>query len=66
MSFQASFCSHVVRFTYFGVELSLENAFELRNGEEHVIDFMSRDGAKLVSHLLTLALKASHLVKLVK
>ena len=46
--------------------MSLENAFELRNGEEHVIDFMSRDGAKLVSHLLTLALKASHLVKLVK
>lgn len=28
--------------------------------------FVSRDGAKLVSHLLTLVLKASHLVILVK
>ena len=28
--------------------------------------FVSRDGAKLVSHLLTLVLKTSHLVKLVK
>jgi len=28
--------------------------------------FMSRDGAKLVSHLLTRVLKASHLVRIVK
>ena len=47
-------------------ELLLGNAFELRNGEEHLMGFVSRDGAKLVSHLLTLVLKASHLVILVK
>ena len=46
--------------------MSLENTFELRNGEEHLMGFMSRDGAKLVSHLLTRVLKASHLVRIVK
>ena len=47
-------------------ELSLRNAFELRNGEEHLISFVSRDRARLVSHLLILVLKESHLVRLVK
>ena len=47
-------------------ELSLENTFELRNGEEHLMSFVSRDGAKLVGHLLTIVLKASHLIRLVK
>ena len=46
-------------------ELSLANAFEIRNGEEHLMGFMSRDRARFVSHLLTLVLKASHLVRLV-
>jgi len=46
-------------------ELSLENAFELRYGEEHLMGFVSRDRERLVSHLLTLVLKTSHLVRLV-
>ena len=33
-------------------ELSLENTFKLRNGEEHVMDFVSRDETKLFSYLL--------------
>ena len=47
-------------------ELSLGNAFELRNGEEHLMGFMPRDRTKLVSHFVTLVLKANHLVRLVK
>jgi len=49
-----------------GFELSLKNTFELRNGEEHLMSFVFRDGARLVSHLLALVLKANHLVRLVK
>ena len=44
----------------------MKNTFELRNREEYLMGFVSRDGAKLVSHLLTLVLKASHLVILDK
>ena len=47
-------------------ELSMRNAFELRNREEHLMSFVFRDGAKLVSCLLTLILKESHLVRLIK
>jgi len=47
-------------------ELSLENAFELSNGEEHLMNFVSKDESRLVIHLLTLVLKANHLVRLVK
>ena len=42
-------------------ELSLKNAFELRNKEEHLMGFVSRDRTEFVSHLLTLILYASHL-----
>lgn len=45
-------------------ELSLENAFKLKNREKHLMDFVPRNGVRLV--LLTHILKASHLVKLVK
>ena len=47
-------------------ELSLKNAFELRNREEHLIGFVSRDGAKFISHLLNLVCKVSHFIRLVK
>jgi len=47
-------------------KFSLGNAFEIRNGEEHLMGFVSRDGIKLVSHLLIVLLKASHLIKLIK
>ena len=47
-------------------ELSLKNAFELRDGEEHLMVFVSRNETRIVNHLLTLTLKASHLVRLVK
>ena len=47
-------------------ELSMENAFEHRNKEEHLMGFLSRDKTNLVSHLLTLVLYASHLGRLVK
>ena len=47
-------------------ELSLGNAFELKNGEEHLMDFVSMDRTRLVSHLLILVLNASHLIRLVK
>ena len=47
-------------------ELSLENAFELRNREKYLMSFVSRDGACLFSHILTLVLKVSYLVRLIK
>ena len=47
-------------------ELLVENALEFRNIEEHLMRFVSRDRTKLVSHLLTLVFKASHLGRLVK
>jgi len=49
-----------------GFELSLGKAFEFINVEEHLMGFVSRDGAKFISHLLTLVLKAIHLSRLVK
>jgi len=44
----------------------MKNVFELRNGEKHVKGFVSKDGTKLVSHLLTPILKTSQLVRPVK
>ena len=49
-----------------GFELSLGKAFEFINVEEHLMGFVSRDGAKFISHLLNLVCKVSHFIRLVK
>ena len=46
-------------------DLLLGNAFELRNGEEHLMGFVFRNEAKPLSHLLTFVLIVCHLVRLV-
>ena len=56
----------IILFLMLWFELSLKNAFELRNKEEHLMGFVSRDRTEFVSHLLTLILYASHLGRLVK